>query len=121
MRGSGAGQTSYLSGLRCPAQEDAMLWNLGFGWAVMAFGTVVAISYMLCLMMESSLGREGYGPIGNAALIIAGFFGTIYVANLRGINLRELDSAIIWGLAGAFGTFLVMVLIKAVLARLFPS
>jgi len=98
-----------------------MLWNLDFGWAVMAFGVVVGLSYMLCLMMESSLGREGYGPMINAALITIGFFGTIYVANLRGINLRELDQAIIWGLSGAFGTFLVMVAIKAVLARLFPS
>ena len=98
-----------------------MLWNLDFGWAVMAFGVVVGVSYMLCLMMESSLGREGYGPIGNAALITIGFFGTIYVANLQGINLKELDHAIVWGLAGAFGIFLGMVLVKAVLARLFPS
>jgi len=98
-----------------------MLWNLDFGWAVMAFGVVVGVSYMLCLMMESSLGREGYGPMGNAALITIGFFGTIYVANLQGINLKELDRAIVWGLAGAFGTFLLLVLIKAVLRRLFPS
>jgi len=98
-----------------------MLWNLDLVWAVMAFGVVIGVSYMLCLMMESSLGQEGYGPMGNAALITIGFFGTIYVANLQGINLRELDRAIVWGLAGAFGTFLVMVLIKAVLARLFPS
>lgn len=98
-----------------------MLWNIEFFWGVLAFGTVTGIAYMMCLMMESTIGREGYGPMGNAFLIVAGFFGAILVANYNGINLKQLDEAITYGLGGAFVTFLVMLLARAVILRLWPS
>lgn len=95
-----------------------MLWNLGMGWAVLAGGTVFGISYMLALMMESSIGREGYGPFTNATIISAGFFGTIYYANTQGINLSELQDALMYGGAGALGLLLLTFLLRALATRL---
>ena len=98
-----------------------MLWNLDFGWLVLAFGTVIGIAYMMSLMIESSIGREGFGPMGNATIITVGFFGTILLANHQGINLRELKDALIYGLGGAFALMLVAVLLRAIFRRMYPS
>lgn len=95
-----------------------MLWKLDFLWLVMAFGTVSGVSYMMCLMMESSVGREGFGPFLNAAIITAGFFGTILGVNYRGIAFANLQEALIYGLAGAFALLLAMFVLRALLARI---
>jgi len=96
-----------------------MIWNLDWGWFLMALSSVAIVSYILCLMLESSLGGEGYGPFGNAALITAGFFGAIFGANYYyGVNLRELGDALVYGIGGAFGLFLLMVILRAFAVRL---
>lgn len=95
-----------------------MLMSLGFGWLILAGGTVFGIAYMLSLMMESSIGREGFGPFAHAAFIFAGFFGTIFVANQYGINLRELKWALIYGGAGGTAVLMTMLVLRAVFMRL---
>jgi hypothetical protein len=95
-----------------------MLWKLDLLWLVMAVGTVSGISYIVSLMMESSIGREGYGPFLHATFITAGFFGAILAANWQGINLAELKWALIYGGVGAFGLMLVMLLLRALANRL---
>lgn len=89
-----------------------MLWNLDIGWFVMAFGTVAGVAYILALMMESSLGKEGYGPLLNAAFTTAGFFLAILGANYQGINLAELKWALAYGGAGAFAMMLLMLVLR---------
>lgn len=95
-----------------------MIWDLDFGWLLMAVGVVSMISYMLALMMESSVGPGGFGPFGNAALITAGFFGGITAANYQGIAISELKFALMIGLAGSFALLLVMVLMRGIWVRL---
>jgi hypothetical protein len=100
------------------AGDAAMLWNIDFGWFIMAFGTVAGVSYMMALMMESSIGKEGYGPFLNASFITGGFFFAILGANYRGINLADLKWALVYGGAGAFGLMLLMLLLRALVVRL---
>ena len=95
-----------------------MLWNIDAGWFVMAFGTVAGVSYMLSLMMESSIGKEGYGPFLNATFITGGFFLAILGANFQGINLSDLKWALVYGGAGAFGLLFLMLLLRAAVMRL---
>ena len=95
-----------------------MLWNIDIGWFVMAVGTVAGVSYIMALMMESSIGKEGYGPFLHATFITAGFFLSILGANYRGINLVDLKWALVYGGAGAFALMLAMLLLRAVVVRL---
>jgi hypothetical protein len=95
-----------------------MLWNLDLGWLIMAFATVAGISYMLSLMMEASIGNEGYGPFLHAVFITGGFFLAIAGANYWGVNLRELKWALIYGGAGSFLLMLLMLLLRAAANRL---
>lgn len=95
-----------------------MLWNIEIGWFIMAFGTVAGVSYMLSLMMESSIEKEGYGPFLHATFITAGFFLAILGANHYGINLKELKWALIYGAGGAFGLLMLMLLLRALVMRL---
>ena len=95
-----------------------MLMNLGFGWMIMAGGTVFGIAYMLSLMMESSIGREGFGPFVHAAFIFLGFFGAIFIANQYGIRLHELKWALIYGGGGAAVLLLTMLFLRAIFMRM---
>ncbi len=95
-----------------------MLWNIDAGWFIMAFGTVAGVSYMLSLMMESSIGKEGYGPFLNATFLTGGFFLAILGANFQGINLSDLKWALVYGGAGAFGLLFLMLLLRAAVMRL---
>jgi hypothetical protein len=99
-------------------EADPMLWNIDAGWFIMAFGTVAGVSYMMALMMESSIGKEGYGPFLHATFITGGFFLAILGANYQGINLADLKWALVYGGAGAFATMLAMLLLRAVVVRL---
>ena len=95
-----------------------MLWKLDILWLIMAVGTVGGVSYILALMMESSIGKEGYGPFLHATFMTGGFFLAILGANYQGINLAELKWALMYGGAGAFAMMLVMLLLRAVAIRL---
>jgi hypothetical protein len=95
-----------------------MIWDVDATWLLMAFGAVFALSYMLTLMLESSLGGEGFGPFGNAALITVGFFLGITTANYQGISISELKFALMIGLTGAFALTLTTFLIRGIWARL---
>lgn len=95
-----------------------MLMNLGLIWMVIAGGVVFGVAYMMSLMMESSIGREGFGPFAHATFIFLGFFGAILIANQYGINLKELKWALIYGGGGAAGLMLTMLLLRAVFMRL---
>ncbi len=95
-----------------------MLWKLDILWLIMAVGTVGGVSYILALMMESSIGKEGYGPFLHAFFMTGGFFLAILGANYQGINLAELKWALVYGGGGAFALMLVMLLLRAVAIRL---
>lgn len=95
-----------------------MLMSLGIGWMVLAGGTVFGLAYMLALMMESSIGREGFGPFLHATFIFVGFFAAILIANNHGINLSELKWALVYGGGGGAAMMMAMLVLRAVFMRL---
>ena len=94
-----------------------MLWDVDIAWLLMAISAVAGLAYMLSLLMESSIGREGFGPFGNAALITAGFFLSILAANYQGVSVSELKYALMIGLSGSFVLMLLMFLLRGIWAR----
>jgi len=94
-----------------------MLWNLGVEWLFIALAVVGILSFILGLALDSIIGDDGFGGTGNALIMSAGFFLTIFVANSLGYNLREVKLAMIVGLAGAFGGLFVLAATKTVLGR----
>lgn len=98
-------------------RSGPMIWNVDGSWLLMAFAVVAGISYMLVLLMEASIGSEGFGPFGNATLITAGFFLGIAGANYQGFSFPELKYAMMAGLCGSFVLMFVMMLIRGIWAR----
>lgn len=95
-----------------------MLWNLGFGWLVMAGTAVVILSFIVATALNPLMGEEGFGATGNAAIISIGFFAGIYVANSMGYRLADVQRAIATGLGGSFVLLSVLVGLKAAMRRL---
>jgi hypothetical protein len=95
-----------------------MLMNLDPTWMMMAFAVVAILSFIFGMALDSLLGAEGFGPIGNTVVVTAGFFLGIFVANLYGIHFHDMKMAVATGLVGAFACLGGLAVIKAGLARL---
>lgn len=95
-----------------------MLMKIDTSWLMMAVATVSILSYMISLGLDALMKGDGFGPIGNAILITAGFFLTIYVGNVRGFTFDSLAQATMVGIGGAFSILLVLTLAKAALNRM---
>ena len=67
-----------------------MLWNLGFMWLAMAVAAVVILSFIVATALNALIGEEGFGATGNAAVMAAGFFVGIYLANSLGYRLADI-------------------------------
>jgi len=95
-----------------------MVWNLDASWLVMAVVVVGILSFILSLALNAIMGEDGFGPTGNAFIITAGFFLSVFVANHLGYRLTDLRSAIAVGMSGAFFCLTVLALAKALIGRL---
>jgi hypothetical protein len=95
-----------------------MLWNLGSGWLLLAFVVVGIFSFILAMGLNAIMGEDGFGAVGNAVIITAGFFLAISVANHLGYRLTDLTRASVTGLAGAFLCLTALAALKAALNRL---
>lgn len=95
-----------------------MLMNLDLTWMMMAIAVVAILSFIFGMALDSLLGSEGFGPIGNTIVVTAGFFLGIYVANSYGIRFHDLKMAVATGLCGAFASLGIVAVVKAGLARL---
>ena len=95
-----------------------MLWNLSFVWLCMAVASVAILSFLLGLCMDAIMGPDGFGPIGNTVVLVAGFFLTIALYNHVGHKFADLRIATTYGLAGAFGTVALLAGLKAIGSRL---
>ena len=95
-----------------------MLWNLEYGWLMMAVAMVAVIAFIFGAALDVLMRDDGFGPIGNMTLFTAGFFAAIFAVNCYGIPLRDLTLATATGLCGAFVTIAVLALAKAGLSRI---
>ncbi|MCO6392617.1 hypothetical protein GTW25_16450 [Aliihoeflea aestuarii] len=95
-----------------------MLMNLSFIWMALALASVVILSFLLGLFLDTILGEDGFGAVGNTFVLAAGFFLTIGIGNHFGYVFRDLRMGIIYGTAGACAAIVALTAIKAVATRL---
>jgi hypothetical protein len=94
-----------------------MLWNLDPAWLMMAVALVTVLSFFFGSIMDAIMHDDGFGPVGNMAVITVGFFAAIFLANCNGIPMRSLTLAMATGLGGAFLILAMLAFLKAGLAR----
>ncbi|WP_274427306.1 hypothetical protein [Chelativorans sp. YIM 93263] len=95
-----------------------MLMKLDTSWLILAMAAVAMLSYFFAFGLDALLKGAGFGPVGNAIIILVGFFGAIYGVNHYGWRFSTLLDAVLTGVAGAFLLFLLLVLMKAILNRI---
>lgn len=96
---------------------DAMIWKVDTEWLVYAFVVVTMISYLVGYAMYKVLDRSSFGPAGNMAVLVIGFFGGIYIANTYGLRFKGLQMATGAGLGFAFLFFTIAIAAKALFYR----
>jgi hypothetical protein len=94
-----------------------MLWNLDPAWLMMSVALVAVLSFFFGSIMDAIMRDDGFGPVGNMAVITIGFFTAIFAANWNGIAMPNLTLAMATGLAGAFFILAALAALKAGLAR----
>lgn len=95
-----------------------MLWNLDAGWLLLAVVIVGIFAFMVSMALNAVMGEDGFGATGNAVIITAGFFLTVFAANNFGYRLSDVSMAVVVGLAGAFACLAVLAMLKAGLNKL---
>jgi len=98
-----------------------MLSSLDAGTLGMAVALVGILSLIFGMVLESLVGEDGFGPIGNTIIITAGFFAGIYAANRWGIRFSDLNLAVATGLAGGFVALSLLCVAKAAISSGFRS
>jgi hypothetical protein len=94
-----------------------MLWNLDPAWLMMAVALVAVLSFFFGSIMDAIMCDDGFGPVGNMAVIAIGFFAAIFLVNCNGIALHSLAIAVATGLSGAFLILAALAVLKSGLAR----
>ncbi|TKT75253.1 hypothetical protein [Aquamicrobium sp. LC103] len=94
-----------------------MLSNLDAGWLIMAIAVVGIFSFIFSMALDAIMGRDGFGPTGNAVILTAGFFLSLFLAEWWGLRLAPLTFATAIGLGGAFVCLTLLTVLKAALDR----
>ena len=94
-----------------------MIWNLSVWWIFMAVSVVTILSFILSMGLSVIIGRDGVGPTPMTVILTGGFFGSIYLLNLYGVRLSDLQEASFAGLAGAFLSLMMLLVVKSILNR----
>lgn len=95
-----------------------MFWNLDPMWLALLVIVVSILSFLVALALNAVMGDDGFGVGGNTAVITAGFFGGIVLADWFGFRFRDMGHVIAFGLCGALACMLVLAALKAALSRL---
>lgn len=94
-----------------------MIWNLSAWWLFMAVSVVTILSFILSMGLSAVIGRDGVGPTPMTVIITGGFFGSIYLLNLYGVRLSNLQEASFAGLVGAFIVLMTVLVLKSAINR----
>lgn len=90
-----------------------MIWNLDSGWLMMALAAVAVMAFFFGSALDAIMRDDGFGPTGNMLLFTIGFLAAVVIANSYGISLRDLKTAVGYGLVGAFVLVSSLALVKA--------
>lgn len=88
---------------------------------------IIGSTIVACLMLvsgfalNSMLDEDAFGPFGNTAILIFGFFGALKLLPEIGYRIFSMHSLVFAGLGGAFGLIVFVVICKAALSRMFPE
>ncbi len=88
---------------------------------------IIGSTLVACMLLvtgfalHNMLDEDAYGPFGNTAIMMFGFFGAIWLLPEFGYRIFTLSSIAFVGLGGAFALIMFLVLIKAAVSRLFPE
>ncbi|MDN2579793.1 hypothetical protein [Aquibium sp. ELW1220] len=104
----------HLAGM---ARRDIVIWNLSVWWLFMAVSVVTILSFILSMGLSAVVGRDGVGPTPMTVIITGGFFGSIYLLNLYGVRLSNLQEASFAGLVGAFIVLMTVLVLKSAINR----
>jgi hypothetical protein len=95
-----------------------MLSKLSMFWVFMSVSTVGVISYFVALTIDGVFGKDGFGTLGNMAVLTAGFFLGLIVAEEIGYIVRGFQMATFVGIAGALSTFMTLAFLKLGMEKL---
>lgn len=96
-----------------------MLSNLHGGDLYLAVAVVAMLSFFIGLAVNAIMKEDGFGPVGNAVIVTAGFFLSIHFANEYGIRFRDVQFASVVGIAGSMSILFLLTSIKLYLNRVF--
>lgn len=96
-----------------------MILNLPTGWLLMALAAIAILAFILGLVVDALMKDDGFGPIGNALVIGAGYFTGVFMANAWDIWLGDMKLMTAAGLTGALIALATLSLVKAALNRIF--
>lgn len=90
--------------------ETLHLQNLSTDMLLLTIVAAGAIGILVGYIVDSVMGRRGFGPIGNGILITFGALVGVYVRNAYFSLMQPSDIAITGLFAGSFATLLLMLL-----------
>ncbi|TWG55405.1 hypothetical protein L611_001900000860 [Aminobacter sp. J15] len=85
---------------------------------LLAISMVGILSFIVSLGLDAIVGEDGFGATGNAVVITAGFFFSMFLMIRFGWNLTDKKFAVACGLVGAFLCLTALMLLKALVKRL---
>ena len=88
---------------------------------------IIGSAFVVCILLVTGfalngmLNEDGFGPFGNTAIMIFGFFGALKFMPELGFRVYTLQAVVFMGLAGAFALIVFLIVAKAALSRMFPE
>ena len=92
----------------------------GFLSPEMAYGLLIAcavICFFVGHAMDGVIGSLGFGVLGNMLVLTTGLFLGLFMADMIGLRVSKLEVVAGAGLIGAFGSLLLLVLLKHLFMR----
>ncbi len=96
-----------------------MFLQLDISTQLFLFTTIALAGFFLAYAMNSVLGVDGFGLIGNQIILILGFYLGVSLGHHYGYNIKDFKIGVIAGLIGSFVVMLLLSIIKAFLNRFF--
>ncbi len=79
--------------------------------------TCIIACFFVGHAMDGVIGSSGFGVLGNMLVLTTGLFLGIFLADLGGLAVSKIEVVAGAGLVGAFGSLLVLVLLKHLFMR----